>query len=56
MDAINGVYGRFQSIVNEIDVKADSLKAWQITALHQLAEQAEGVLNGTRRKTDRRGE
>ena len=56
MDAIQALYGRYHALLNEVDIKGEELKPWQVTALHQLAEQAEGVLNGTRRKTDRRGE
>lgn len=53
MDMVNAVYSRYQSIVGEIDIKGDSLKPWQVAALNELAVQVEGVLAGSRRKSDR---
>ena len=56
--AVERVYDRFHRLANEIDVKdekvASGLKSWQVNALHELAEEAEAVLHGSRRKEDRR--
>lgn len=51
---IGAVYSRYQSLVGEIDEKDDGLKAWQVARLHELAQEAESVLSGCRRKQDRR--
>ena len=52
---IGAVYSRYQSLVGEIDIKDEGLKAWQVNRLHELAEEAEAVLEGCRRKNERRG-
>ena len=53
---IDGVYQRFHAITDEIDQKGSSLQAWQVSSLHQLAEECEKVLSGERRgKNERRG-
>ena len=52
---IGDVYMRYQSLVGEIDIKDEGLKPWQVTELHRLAQEAESVLSGCRRKSsDRR--
>lgn len=51
---IDGLYGRYSTLLNEIDMKDDNLRPWQVNELHRLAEEAEKVLAGCRRKQERR--
>lgn len=48
------LYNRYHNINDEIDNKESELKPWQVNALHDLAGEAEKVLAGCRRKSERR--
>lgn len=48
------VYSRYSAILNEIDLKMEKLKFWQLIALNQLAQDVENVLADQRRSADRR--
>jgi len=53
-NAIDCLYSRFKVLCDELDEKGERLDTWQASSLHSLAEQAEKVLQGCRRKADRR--
>ena len=53
---VERVYSRFQRLSNSIDVKDNKspLENWQVQALHDIAMEAEKVLDGCRRSSERR--
>ena len=52
--ALNCLYSRYHALLDELDEKASLIESWQSAELHRLAEEAERVLQGCRRLSERR--